>query len=155
VARALVEAGYVADTREAFDRYIGRSGPAYVARETLSPEEAIELIHLAGGVAVLAHPIYVPDFPAVVERLVPAGLDGIEVYYPAHSAEIETRARELAGMHHLVMTGGSDFHGLNVPGKAMLGSALAPPGCVEALRERAANGQAQLIPASARGSTDT
>ena len=85
---------------------------------------------------MLAHPVFVPDFAAMVARLAPAGLDGIEVSYPEHSPEIEAQARALADQHTLVMTGGSDFHGLNIPGKAMLGASLAPPGAVQALRER-------------------
>ena len=86
--------------------------------------------------AVLAHPVYVRDFPAVVERLVPAGLDGIEVNYPEHTPELQNQVRELARRFDLIMTGGSDFHGLNMTGKAMLGTAVAPPGAVAALRER-------------------
>jgi hypothetical protein len=135
IAQALVAAGYAATMTEAFERYIGNGRPAYVARQTFSPEEAIQLIHDAGGAAVLAHPVFVPDFPAMVERLVPAGLDGIEVCYPAHTPELEAQARDLARRFDLVMTGGSDFHGPGV--KADLGAALAPDGCVEALRERA------------------
>jgi predicted metal-dependent phosphoesterase TrpH len=137
IARAMVEAGHVPSISAAFERYIGDGQPAYVARQTLSPESAIHLIHEAGGAAVLAHPIYVPDFPAVVERLLPAGLDGIEVAYPAHTPEIEAQARQLAATHHLVTTGGSDFHGFDVPNKAMLGAALAPQGSVEQLYQRA------------------
>ncbi len=137
IARALVDAGYVESVPDAFARYIGQGQPAYVARETLTPEAAIDLIHVAGGAAVLAHPVFVPDFPAVVAQLVPAGLDGIEVNYPQHTPEIEAQARQLAQQHALVMTGGSDFHGLDAPGKAMLGSTLAPVGSVEALEQRA------------------
>lgn len=135
IAQALVEAGYVQAMTEAFDRYLGAGRPAYVARQTFSPEAAIQLIHDAGGVAVLAHPIYVKDFVMLVERLACAGLDGIEVCYPEHTPDIEAQARDLAHQYHLVMTGGSDFHGPGV--KAMLGATLAPPGAVEALRERA------------------
>lgn len=141
IAQALVEAGYVASSQEAFERVIGSRGPAYVPRDTISPEEALRLIHAAGGAAVLAHPVYVSDFPAVVARLVAAGLDGIEVSYPDHTPDIEAQARQLAQQYDLVMTGGSDFHGLNRADKAALGSCLAPPGSVEALRQRAARYQ--------------
>lgn len=136
IAQAMVEAGHVESVKAAFDRYLASDRPGYVARQTFSPEEAVALIHAAGGAAVLAHPVYVRDFPTVVERLVPAGLDGIEVYYPDHTPDIEWCAGELAQHFGLIMTGGSDFHGLNMTGKAMLGAALAPPGAVEALRER-------------------
>jgi predicted metal-dependent phosphoesterase TrpH len=136
IAQAMVEAGHVASVKAAFELYLGSDKPGYIARETLSPEGAIELIHAAGGAAVLAHPVYVRDFPAVVERLAPAGLDGIEVNYPDHTPELQAQVRELAQQFGLIMTGGSDFHGLNMTGKAMLGTAVAPPGAVEALRER-------------------
>ncbi len=137
IARALVEAGHVRTTTEAFERYIGSSQPAYVPRVTLTPEEAIRMIHSAGGAAVLAHPVYVRNFPVVIEHLVPAGLDGLEVAYPQHTPEIEAHARQLAQQYGLVMTGGSDFHGLDMPDKAMLGSTLAPEGAVDALFARA------------------
>ena len=131
IAQALVEAGHVQSMTEAFDQYIGSKRPAYVPRQTIPPAEAIELIHAAGGVAVLAHPVYVRDFPTAVSDFVKVGLDGIEVCYPDHTPEIEARARALADRFQLIMTGGSDFHGLNVPDKAMLGLAVGhcPAGC--------------------------
>jgi predicted metal-dependent phosphoesterase TrpH len=141
IARAMVEAGYVGSVKEAFDRYLQVGGPAYVARRRLSPEEAIELIHSAGGVAVLAHPGLVPHYESLlVERMIPAGLDGIEVVHPDNPPPVEQRARELAQRYNLIMTGGSDFHDLawvEREGKAMIGSVTPPEGCVEALRARA------------------
>jgi predicted metal-dependent phosphoesterase TrpH len=151
IARALVEAGHVRSVKEAFERFIGSAGPAYVARDTLTPVEAIQLIHAAGGVAVLAHPVFVRDFPAVVDQLTPAGLDGIEVTYPQHLPDIEARVRDLAVQYGLIMTGGSDFHGADVAGKSHLGAALAPPDAVDKLRERAAHYQ---VAASAPPSGD-
>ncbi len=95
------------------------------------------MIHSAGGVAVLAHPGLLADYEAMIERLVPAGLDGVEVVYPKHNVEIETRLRIQAQNNDLIMTGGSDFHGLTAVGKAMLGSVNPPEEAVEALRTRA------------------
>ncbi len=138
IARALYEVGYVTSIKEAFDRYIANNGPAYVSRKRLSPEEAVELIHSAGGAAVLAHPVFVADYRAMVTRLLPAGLDGLEVFYPKHSPKLEGELRALARRYNLVMTGGSDFHGLNFPGKAMLGSTSPPPEALEGLQSRAA-----------------
>jgi predicted metal-dependent phosphoesterase TrpH len=141
IARAMVEARYVVTVKEAFDRYLHVGGPAYVARQRLSPQEAIALIHRAGGVAVLAHPGLVPHYESLlVERLVPAGLDGIEVVHPDNPPQVEQRARELAQQYGLIMTGGSDFHDLAwvaETGEAMIGSVTPPEGCVEALRARA------------------
>jgi predicted metal-dependent phosphoesterase TrpH len=141
VARAMVEAGYVQTVKEAFDRYLFTGGPAYMARERLSPEGAIELIHSVGGVAVLAHPGLVAHYERlVVERLVQAGLDGIEIVHPDNPPAVEQRARELALQYGLIMTGGSDFHDLawvEETGDSMIGSVTPPDGCVEALRARA------------------
>ncbi len=136
VARALVEAGYVASVREAFDRYLYTGGPAYVARERLTPEGAIDLLHRAGGAAVLAHPGLLPDYAAMVERLVPAGLDGVEVVHPKNPETVRANLRALAARHQLVMTGGTDFHGPE--SEAYLGSVTPPPDCVPALQARAA-----------------
>jgi predicted metal-dependent phosphoesterase TrpH len=90
---------------------------------------------------VLAHPGQVPHYEALlIECLVPAGLDGIEVVHPDNPPPVEARARELAQQYNLVMTGGSDFHDLawvEREGKAMIGSVTPPEGCVEALRARA------------------
>jgi hypothetical protein len=144
IARAMVEAGYVKSTQEAFDLYISNDGPAYVPRTRLSPEEAIAMIHSAGGVAVLAHPGLLDDYRAMIERLVPAGLDGVEVVYPKHSVEVETDLRIQAQNHGLIITGGSDFHGLTAVGKAMIGSVDPPEEAVEALRERAKYRAAQV-----------
>ncbi len=137
IAQALVEAGHARSMTEAFEHYIGSKSQAYVPRQTIAPAEAIDLIHAAGGVAVLAHPVFVRDFPAAVADFVAVGLDGIEVYYPDHTPEIEAQARALAERYQLIMTGGSDFHGLNVPDKGMLGSVIAPDSAVATLRKRA------------------
>src|SRR5207249_4619558 len=84
VARALVEAGVVGSTEEAFEKYLGRNGPAYVERMKLSPPEAVQVIHRAGGIPVLAHPGWgVKD--EMITALVETGLEGLEVYYPDHT----------------------------------------------------------------------
>ncbi len=135
IARALVEAGYVATAREAFDRYIGNDGPAYVPRLRMRPEEAIVVIHQAGGVAVLAH----PDHHPILERLpdlVEAGLDGLEVYYPEHTPEDVARLGALATRYGLLMTGGSDFHGPGLGKNAPMGSVPLPAGVVSRLTAR-------------------
>jgi predicted metal-dependent phosphoesterase TrpH len=93
------------------------------------------MIHNAGGVAVLAHPGLLPDPTAMVERLVPAGLDGVEVVHPKNPENLRLNLRALAQQHNLVMTGGSDFHGLQREGD-VLASVTPPEGAVEALRER-------------------
>lgn len=137
IARAMVEAGYVESVRDAFDRFLYNDGPAYVPRARLSPEEAVELIHSAGGVAVLAHPGLLPDYAAMVERLVPVGLDGVEVIHPSNAENVRLNLRALAQQYDLMMTGGTDYHGPDVKENVMLGSVTPPEGCVAALQARA------------------
>ncbi|MCL6458188.1 MAG: PHP domain-containing protein [Gorillibacterium sp.] len=110
IAEWLIQHGAVKSMREAFDRYLGKNGAAYVNPPRIHPQEAIAWIHEAGGCAVLAHPgLYGED--ALVPELVIAGLDGIEVYHSDHSPEDEKRYKELATRFNLVLSGGSDFHG--------------------------------------------
>lgn len=109
IARALVAARHVATTVEAFDRYLGNSGPACVPVERLHAADAIALIHAAGGVAVLAHP-GVEQLEAHIPALAAAGLDGLEVDHPAHGRAVADRMRTHARQNGLVPTGGSDFH---------------------------------------------
>lgn len=109
IARAMVAAGYARTTDEVFDRFLGNNGPAYVPIERLSTTTAIEIVHAAGGVAVLAHP-GVDDLTDAVPELARAGLDGLEVDHPAHARSTRDRLRTLARAHDLVPTGGSDFH---------------------------------------------
>ena len=136
-ARALLNGGYVETLQEAFDRFVGRDGLAYVPRPRLAPPEAIEVIIGAGGVPVLAHPGH---YWAALERLpefVGYGLRGVEVYYPDHSPkEIETLLG-LGREYGLLSTGGTDFHGPAVREGAPLGSIYVPLECVERLREAA------------------
>lgn len=118
-AKYLVEHGYSKNNQEAFHHYLNSDSPYYVSREYLSPKEAISLIHEAGGVAILAHPLLYKYSLSEVELLVAylAGfeLDGIEAIYTTNSGFDEGRMRHLANKYNLVITGGSDFHGANKP----------------------------------------
>lgn len=134
IARALVEAGHVEGLRDAFDRYLGNGAPAYLPGKKLTPLEALNLIHNAGGVAILAHPSLVPDYAVLIEALLPAGLDGVEVAHPKNPNPVRANLRALAKKHDLIMTGGSDFHR---PEADSLGSMTPPAGCVQALQARA------------------
>jgi len=110
VARAMVDAGYVASNREAFNQWIGRGMPAYVPRVKFSPFEAMDLVDRIGGVPVLAHPgVNVPD--GLIGQLVRRGLGGIEVYHPEHNYQAERKYLQIAKFHNLAIMGGSDFHG--------------------------------------------
>jgi len=126
VARALVEAGHVADISEAFDRLIGNRGPAYVARMQFTPEQAINLIHQAGGVAGLAHPGKLGDPVRFIRRLKDAGLDTLEAYHSDHSATTAERMAKWGRQYRLTLTGGTDSHGPHGPRVVAIGSVDIP-----------------------------
>ena len=135
VARALLEAGHIESIQKAFHRWIRVGRPAYVPRERPPAPETIELIHRAGGIAVMAHPGQTGsdnDLPSLAE----AGLDGIEVYCPEHSGAQRQRYLGLAHKHDLLVSGGSDYHGRNKNGNA-IGCVRLDLKIVAALRERA------------------
>lgn len=133
VARALMEAGHVANVQEAFDRFIGNGQPADVPREKLSPREAIAHIHRAGGQAFVAHAIFIgEDYPAVVEQFAEWGLDGIETYYKHYTAEQIEDHRALGVRLGLALSGGSDYHGLGNPDDRDIGDFPFPQEAVDA-----------------------
>ena len=110
VAMALVEKGYFKDIQEAFDILLKRGKPGYVPQPKLSPAEAVDLIHGAGGIAFLAHPSELKDLALVKTLLETIKFDGIEVWHPSAENEIPTWI-ELAKNYRLLASGGSDFHG--------------------------------------------
>ncbi len=110
VARAMVDAGYVADTREAFDRWLGAGCPAFMPRSGAPPDVVVAIIHEAGGLASLAHPGKLRREPRIAP-LAEAGLDAIEVFHPDHDATLVDRYLAVAREFGLLVTGGSDFHG--------------------------------------------
>ncbi len=134
VARALVESGEVSSMDEAFERYLARGRPGYVERPRLTPSGAVELVHRAGGVAVLAHPFTVDDLDAAVRELVDNGLDGIEVYYALYNSDQRARLARIAHDFGLVPTGGSDFHGSGEREGRDIGTAPVPEETVDLLQ---------------------
>jgi len=110
VARALIARGVVHEFRDAFTRYLGNAGSAFVARERLSIEGAIAIAHEAGALAIWAHPGD-GGRRERLEPLVAAGLDGLEIKHPSHSSEDVKRLQALADFFNLVPSGGSDWHG--------------------------------------------
>jgi predicted metal-dependent phosphoesterase TrpH len=140
VARALVEAGLVANLDEAFERFLKKNRPAWVPKFKMSAADAIELIHQAGGVAVMAHPgLNRTDevIPAMAEK----GLDGLECFHTKHSAATAEHYLGLAERFGLLVTGGSDCHGLS-KGKPLIGSVKLPYQHVEKLKAKAAERRA-------------
>ncbi|NLG27580.1 MAG: PHP domain-containing protein [Chloroflexi bacterium] len=133
IARAMVEAGYVQDPKQAFERYLSRGRPAYVPRLKVTPVQALQMIRAAGGLPVLAHPW---ELQAIVPSLVPAGLVGLEAYYAGYNAAGTALLVQLAERHGLLCTGGSDFHGLALSPANALGACHLPASAVEALLAR-------------------
>ena len=144
VARALQEKGYVSTVTEAFEKYIGRDGPAYVERIKMTPTEAVETNARLGGVPCLAHPRDLQDLDGILAELKEAGLIGMEVHYKDYDAEAVERLADAARRFDLVPWGGSDYHGLYGEGEPLPGQMYSPlpEESIEALlalgRERAA-----------------
>ncbi len=136
VARVLIQAGYCANQEEAFERFLKKNRPAWVPKFKMSATDAIGLIHKAGGVAVLAHP-ELNHADGAVPEIVKAGLDGIECFHTKHSTATVEHYLEMADRYHLLVTGGSDCHGMN-KGKPLIGTVKVPYQHVEALKARAA-----------------
>ena len=138
LAAAMLEAGLVADIREAFEKYIGKGCPAYVPRHKITPAEAIKLILEAKGVPVLAHPGHktsgAPD--EIIPELVRAGLMGIEAGHPVHSPEMIEHYLAMGEKYALIITGGSDYHGLKRKKDHFLGLISAPDTVLAEMRER-------------------
>jgi predicted metal-dependent phosphoesterase TrpH len=142
VARALVDAGLCETLDEAFERFLRKNRPAWVPKFKMSAPCAIELIHNAGGVAVMAHP-GLNRTDEVIPGMVEAGLDGLECFHTKHSTSTSEHYLELADRFHLLATGGSDCHGLS-KGKPVMGSVKLPYQHVEKLKERAAQLRAMI-----------
>jgi predicted metal-dependent phosphoesterase TrpH len=133
LAQAMLEKGYIGSLKEAFNNYIGRDGPAYVGRQKLTPTAAVELVLRFNGLPVLAHPLTAHEPAAVVSRLKAAGLVGIEAYYNGYSAAEVARLLGLADRYNLMVTGGSDYHGLEGETEVIIGGATVPLSAAEKL----------------------
>lgn len=114
IAQALVKKGYFPTVKDCFDEVLEKGRPAYVSHFLLEPEEIIDLIKQSGGIPVLAHPKLIKD-DTLVEQLLKQGIEGVEAYYPKHSPEDTERYVAMANKYNLMITGGSDFHG--IPGR--------------------------------------
>ncbi|MEE8413292.1 MAG: PHP domain-containing protein [Dehalococcoidales bacterium] len=126
IAQALLEKGYITTFKEAFTRYLAWGGPAYIKREKITPSEGVELILRAEGLPVLAHPLTVNDPESLVARLKENGLAGIEAYYKDYTGADTRRLVGLAERFGLIVTSGSDYHGLDDSTETMIGRAAIP-----------------------------
>jgi predicted metal-dependent phosphoesterase TrpH len=136
VARALIARGAVPDFRDAFMRYLGSNGSAFVQKDRLSVQDAIAIAHEAGAIAIWAHPSE-GGRRERLEPLVAAGLDGLEIKHPSHSGEDMKRLQALADFFGLVPSGGSDWHGA-FEGPRRLGMMNVPIEWLERQDERVA-----------------
>lgn len=128
IAALLVQKGYVANRQEAFDRYIAEGKPCYFDKVDLTPAETIKLVRAAGGVPVLAHPIWanrgsLQETEDWLKPLIEQGLMGLECIYPDHNQEWTQGLLDICRRHNLIVTGGSDYHGPLVRPDIYLGNA--------------------------------
>jgi len=133
VAQALLEKGYITSFKEAFTKYIGRNGPAYVAREKLKPAEAVQLILKVHGLPVLAHPFTTLNPETIVKELKMSGLAGMEVYYAGYLPAETNNLLNLAQKYDLIPTGGTDYHGIDTASEMTIGGTDVPMLFVEKL----------------------
>ncbi len=146
-ARLMVEKGYAQGIQDAFNRFLAKGAPCFVDKKRLSPADSINLIHSAGGVAVLAHPyqlkpLTMEDQDRLIGELAALGLDGVEAIYSRHSKEQREAYSRIAERHGLLVTGGSDFHGSYKPDINIvkgLGDLEVPYSLIEGLKNRAAH----------------
>ncbi len=137
IARAMVEAGHVETVAEAFDRYIGEKGVARVPRPKLHPVAALEMIHAAGGIGVIAHPRTVNKLDNLVKQLVDVGLAGIEVYAEKYASDRRDEYLDIATRYDLVPSGGTDYHALGAKNETTPGTNGPPPDTVSKLLAKA------------------
>jgi len=135
LAEALVRAGLVRSFDEAFEVWIGRRSPAYVEKYRLLPQEAVALIHDAGGLAVIAHPLIGRMSYEGIVNLLEVGIDGLEIKHPKMYVERGEQLRRLAEERGLLLSGGSDFHG-GLRSQAPIGQSVVPFAYAEAILEK-------------------
>ncbi len=117
IAHALIKAGYANDVRDAFAKYLRPGTVGYYTEPRFTPQQVIDIIHIADGLPILAHPCHVRDNPhGLVRELYDLGLMGLEAYYPTSTPRQTEMFVSLARQYHMLVTCGSDFHGDNRPG---------------------------------------
>ena len=139
IAQLLFKKGYVSSIGQAFKDYIGDQSPCYVKKFKMTPKEAASMIKDVGGIPVLAHPKTIntknKKLADVVKAFVDDGMEGIEVYHIEHTAKDVKELEKLAAKLNLLMTGGSDCHGLGKK-EILIGKVKIPYELVEKMKER-------------------
>ncbi|MDP3789176.1 MAG: phosphatase, partial [Candidatus Omnitrophota bacterium] len=133
LATVLYNEGIISSISEAFRKYIGEKAPCYVRKYKLTPKEAIDMILKLGGVPILAHP-RILGRDDLIPNFIKDGLRGIEVYHTEHFPSAVSRYENFAVSHNLLMTGGSDCHGLGKR-EVLLGKVKIPYSLVEDLKK--------------------
>lgn len=135
IARAMQERGYIDNMKDAFKKYIGKGCPAYVERYKITCEEAIDMIKTLGGVPVLAHPGLINN-KVNLNKILDIGIEGIEVYHSKHDDETIRNTYKLAVDRKLLITGGSDCHGIFINNEPILGNIWVDYKNVQLLKEK-------------------
>ena len=142
IAQALVERGYIAQVRDAFNGLLNDEGMAFVGRPHINMEDSAKLIKAAGGVAVLAHPLFVPNYEKMIPGLRDMGYVGMEVHYGEFDPEQRAALMKLAEDNGLLPCGGSDYHAMGHEGEHLPGTAGPPLEVFEELERLAIAGRA-------------
>ncbi len=134
VARALAQEGFCASMDEAFDRFLKKGRPAWVPKHKVSAADGMDLVHEAGGLAVIAHP-GLNRCDQAIPQLAAAGLDGLECFHTKHTKSQSEHYLAMARKHNLAVTGGSDCHGFS-KGKPLIGGVKLPATYLDILKRR-------------------
>jgi predicted metal-dependent phosphoesterase TrpH len=134
IARAMINKGYITNIKDAFRGYIGKGCPAYVDRYKLGCDEAIDIIKRLGGLSVLAHPGLIKS-KENISRIIDFGIDGIEAYHSKHDEETVRYALSIAQSRKLLITGGSDCHGIMLNNEPIIGNCSVDYKYVQMLKD--------------------
>ncbi len=134
IAQAMQNKGLVNSFFEAFNKYIGNKGPAFEKKVHLSPQSACKIINDAGGLSFIAHPGKMPEH--LIKELIEAGIDGIEVIHPSHTANQTKYYRGIVNEYFLLESGGSDYHGGKREDDNNLGKYYTNSKIIETMRSR-------------------
>jgi predicted metal-dependent phosphoesterase TrpH len=126
IAQAMVERGYINSQKDAFKEYLQDGGKAHIARPHILVADAVSLIKSVGGVAVLAHPLYLSNYPDLIANLTKIGVVGLEVHYAEFTPTQRSKLIRLANQYNLLPCGGSDYHAFGSPNEHLPGTAGPP-----------------------------
>ena len=141
IAQALVDGGYIKQIKDAFDGILDDAGVAFVDRPHISMADSAALIRAAGGVAVLAHPVFIPDYETLLPQIGDLGFVGFEVHYGDFDTGLRSSLLKLAEQYHMLPCGGSDYHAMGHEGEHLPGTAGPPLEVFEELERLAMAGR--------------